>query len=295
MIVILGAITIACRKARRVLFFAVMLIVAYILALGPRLFIDAHNTGIRMPWTLFTHVPVIQDLLPVRFSLFVQMFAAIILAIGLDRAYQRLRNGHSQLQSQRSSSRFKWSAIFFPTVLAIMSLVLLIPKFPYVSADTKVPSLFNSTNIKNIPVDSVVLTYPYPSEPQDQIMVPQALSNMRFKIIAGTGHVPHPKGQSPYGPSDLQPIIIEQLFNSAYAKPGSDPGTFPPTTASNLSALKTFILGYDVDTIVVYPLGLDPKGVVHFLSAFLGAPSWNNQVVAWFDVQAKAKAFNSSG
>jgi len=293
LIVILGAIVLACRRLKTVIFFAVMLIVSFILALGPRLFVDTHNTGIRLPWTLFTHVPAIQDLVPVRFSLFVQMFAAIILAIGVDRAYNRIRSGRTGNHARiRPSLRRNSLAMTVPALVAVVALVPVIPKFPYVSADTNVPSLFDVANIKNIPTDSVVLTYPYPAEPEDQIMVPQALSNMRFKIIGGTGHVPHPAGYSPYGPSILQPLIVEQLFNAAYAKPGSDPAEFPPTTPQNLSSLRTFIGNYHVGTIVVYPFGLDPKGVVRFVSALLGAPSWNNQVVAWFDVQAKVSSVN---
>ena len=176
LIAILAVITGLCRRVRAVLFFAVMLVVSYLLALGPRLHIDTHNTGVRMPFTVLIHFPVIQDLLPVRFSLFIQLFAALILAIGMDRCYQwiKARLDSGRAHSKKRASWGKWPAGLIAAAVAVVALIPLTPKIPYVAAPVKIPTLFNSPAINNIPVGSVVLAYPYPFDPEDQILLPQA-------------------------------------------------------------------------------------------------------------------------
>ena len=288
LIAVIAVITFLCRRVRAVLFFAVMLVVSYALALGPRLHIDNHNTGIRMPFTVLIHFPVIQDVLPVRFSLFIQLFAALLLAIGLDHCYQWIK---AKLASDRAHSKKRagwgrWAAGLIAAVVAALALFPLTPKIPYVAADTKIPTLFDSPAINNIPVGSVVLAYPYPFDPEDQILLPQAMSNMRFKIIGGPGHVPHPPGFATYGPSILSPLAIQSLFNAAYADPKVSATQFPPPTAGNLADLRTFLTRYGVGTVVAYPVGYAPEGVVHYVSALLGAPQWHQGGIdAWFGVQ----------
>ena len=132
----------------------------------------------------------------------------------------------------------------------------------------------------------MVLAYPYPFDPEDQILLPQAVSDMRFKIIGGPGHVPHPPGFATYGPSILSPLAIESLFNAAYADPKVSATQFPPPTAGNLADLRSFLSRYDVGTVVVYPLGHAPAGVVNYVSALLGEPQWHQGgYYAWYGVQ----------
>jgi hypothetical protein len=279
LILILMMITFVCRRVRAVVFFFAMLVVCYLLALGPTLHIDSHDTQIRMPFTILIHLPVVQDVLPIRFSLFVQFFAALILAIGLDRCYQRLRaqSGFRHLHGALVTSK-PWPAGVLTALVGAAALIPLVPQLPYVAAATDIQSLFTSPSIDNIPTGSVVLTYPYPGEPEDQIMVPQATSGMRFKIVGGPGHVPPaPKG-NPASP-------IRAIFQTAYSGHALTGRPWPPLTSANLNALRTFLEDYGIDTIVVYPVGSDPGGIVRYVIALLGRPQFNHQVFAWFDVE----------
>jgi hypothetical protein len=284
LLLILTIITVVCRRVRAVVFFFVMLVLCYLLALGPRLYIDSHNTQIRMPFTILIHVPVVQDVLPIRFSLFVQFFAALILAIGLDRFYLRLRarSGFRHLRGAPATSR-PWSAGILTSLVGAAALIPLVPQLPYEAAAMDIPSLFTSPAIDNIPNGSVLLTYPYPGEPEDQIYLPQATSDMRFKIVGGPGHVPPaPKG-NPASP-------IQAFFQTAYSSPAQRGKAWPPLTSANLDALRTFLEDYRIDTVVLYPVGSDPGGIVRFVAALLGRPQWNNQVFAWFDVEKDLEA-----
>jgi hypothetical protein len=283
LILILTTITVVCRRVRGVVFFFVMLLVSYVLAFGPRLYINSHNTNIRMPFAILIHLPVVQDVLPIRFSLFAQFFAALILAIGLDRCYQRLRARSATQATHRVHAKSRsWSAGATATLVGVVALIPLVPQLPYTAAATDIPTLFDEPAINRIPTGSVVLTYPYPGEPEDQIYVPQSTSGMRFKIVGGPGHVPpNPQG---YATSP-----VPGLFRAAYAGGGLT-ATFPSLDSANLDALRGFLERYQIDTIVVYPVGSDPAGILRFVTALLGSPQWSSQVFAWFDVEKRLSA-----
>ena len=284
LILIVTVITVVCRRVRGVVFFFVMLVVCYVLSLGSRLYIDNHNTQIRMPFTILVHIPIIQDVLPVRFSLFTAFFAGLILAIGLDRCYQRLRarSGSRHLHVELAASS-PWAAGLLTVLVGAAALIPLVPQLPYRAAATDIPSLFTSPSIDNIPTGSVVLSYPYPGEPEDQIYLPQATSEFRFKIVGGPGHVPAlPKGTSP--------SRVQGIFQTAYSDTALAGNSYPPLSSANLDVLRTFLKSHDIDTIVVYPVGSDPGGIERFVTALLGPPQWDRQVFAWFGVEKELGA-----
>jgi len=171
-----------------------------------------------------------------------------------------------------------WPAGILTALVGAAALIPLVPQLPYEAAATDIPSLFTSPSVDNIPTGSVVLTYPYPGEPEDQILLAQATSNMRFKIVGGPGHVPPAPNRSPASP-------IHAIFQTAYSSPALTGKAWPPLTSANLDALKTFLEDYRIDTIVLYPVGSDPGGIMSFVAALLGPPQWEHQVFAWFDVE----------
>ncbi len=275
LILVLGVITVVCRRVRGVIFFFVMLLLCYVLALGPRLYINSHNTQVRMPFTILTHVPLIQNVLPLRFSLFAQFFAALILAVGLDRCYQRLRarSGSHTLRSALTSLN-PWQAVIPTGLVAAFALVPLVPQFPYAAFDTNIPALFNSPSIDKVPTGSVLLSYPYAGEPEDRIILPQATSGMRFKVPGGPGHVP----RNPSPP-------LQRIFSEAFSNKTLSGNSYPPLTSANLDTLRSFLVSDHIETVVVYPVGSDPGGILRFVTAVLGPPQWNHQVFAWFNVE----------
>jgi hypothetical protein len=59
---------------------------AFVLGLGTRLTVNGKAIGVPLPFAVFTHLPIVQNLEPARLSLYVQLAAAVIVAVGLDRA-----------------------------------------------------------------------------------------------------------------------------------------------------------------------------------------------------------------
>jgi hypothetical protein len=60
-------------------------LVAFVVGLGSKLTVAGKAVGIPLPFAVFTHLPVLQNLEPARLSLYVQLAAAVIVAVGLDR------------------------------------------------------------------------------------------------------------------------------------------------------------------------------------------------------------------
>src|SRR5262249_48955962 len=61
-------------------------LVAFVLGLGSKLTVSGRAVGVPLPFAVFTHLPIVQNLEPARLSLYVQLAAAVIVAVGLDRA-----------------------------------------------------------------------------------------------------------------------------------------------------------------------------------------------------------------
>jgi hypothetical protein len=114
LILVLIGFTFALWKRRIICFSRVMLLVAFVLSLGSRLTYGGHQTGIPLPWSLAMRLPVLQEAVTARFSLDMQLFAAVILAVGLDS----LRNRSTLNVPERparapaySRKQWRWSAV----------------------------------------------------------------------------------------------------------------------------------------------------------------------------------------
>src|SRR5215831_9412481 len=89
LLVLLVYLVIRCRRVPLVATATVIGVAAFILGLGDRLTVDGKTLGIPLPLTVFRHLPVVQNLEAARFSLYVQLAAAIIFAVGLDQVRAR--------------------------------------------------------------------------------------------------------------------------------------------------------------------------------------------------------------
>ena len=85
------SIMIWLRKRRIVLLAGAMAAIAFIFSLGPRLYVDGHNTDIPLPFALLAHIPIAGGLVAIRFSLFIDLFVAGVLAAGLDELHVRIK------------------------------------------------------------------------------------------------------------------------------------------------------------------------------------------------------------
>jgi len=85
LLVLLCYFAIRYRRVPLVATAAVIGLVAFIGGLGSKLTINGKPVGIPLPFAAFAHLPILQNLEPARLSLYVQLAAAVIVAVGLDR------------------------------------------------------------------------------------------------------------------------------------------------------------------------------------------------------------------
>ena len=89
LVVLLGYLVIRCRRIPLVGVAVTVGVAAFILGLGSRLTVNGKTLSVPLPFAILQHLPVVQNLEAARFSLFIQLAAAIIFAVGLDRVRAR--------------------------------------------------------------------------------------------------------------------------------------------------------------------------------------------------------------
>jgi hypothetical protein len=172
---------------------------AFVLSLGGGLVVHrppaAVPTGAPLPERLFTKLPLLANTIPVRYSLYVTLFAGLVLAIVLDRlhAAARARAGPPSRRRGWSTPGRAWAA---PAVLALFCLVPLVPNGP-ISGVTGVPtpSYFTSSSLAEQPAGQVTVLYPYPSLDTPEGQLWQAMADLHFRSPGGYFLVPDGPGQ----------------------------------------------------------------------------------------------------
>lgn len=137
---------------------------AGVLALGPTLHVFGHNTGVPLPEALVNAVPVMRDLVPVRFSLYVSLGMALLLP-GI------LAYGSRPGRSARAAG-----------LLTILGVASWLPYAPP-ALTGPVPSIFRH---QGVPGGAVALFGPADATvTTDLPMLWQAVDGMRFRTAAG--------------------------------------------------------------------------------------------------------------
>ncbi len=300
LIVVLAATVVWLRHRRIILFTSAMVVVAFVLSLGQRLYIDGHYTKIPLPFEVLAHMPFLKSLLAVRFSLFTVMFAAGIVSIGLDELYGRLNR--STPPAWLGAHWRGRGAAALPLAIGAAMILPFVASGAQAATPDHVAPFFTSSMVDVIPNGSVVLAYPYPKSPQvghsytdlvDQALLDQAVSGMRFKLIGGYGWwpVPHATYASPDAPP-LDPPAVEAFFDSAFYT-STSPAESALLSQSYVSALRQFMSEHQVDTVIVLPLGKHPASVVSQVTAAIGPPLRSGGVTVWTHVKQRLAALPS--
>jgi len=87
LLVLLCYFVIRYRRVPLVATATVIGLVAFVLGLGAKLTVSGKAVGIPLPFAVFTHLSIQENLEPARLSLYVQLAAAVIVAVGLDRTW----------------------------------------------------------------------------------------------------------------------------------------------------------------------------------------------------------------
>ncbi len=302
-LIAIAAIVVWLRKRPVVLLAGVMAAIAFVLSLGSSLDVHGHIYAIPLPFTILAKLPVADGLTAGRFSMFIDLFGAAIVAVGVDEIHRRL----TQSDRLRSLSRPE-KGVVAAVVVAAVALVVAIPLLPRHSQDTspsKISSFFTSSAAGAIPPGSVVLTYPYPAAPTGQslfgnrdvaavgdALLDQAVSGMHFDLIGGYGWTPGPADVSP-NPTPLDPLAVEDLFNASFYGSPTHAEKAVLSHANLTEDLRLFLHRYNVGTVLVLPIGRNPAAVVDQMTTAIGPPTHAHGVTTWFHVQERLAAQSS--
>jgi len=293
------------RRRGVVVFAAAMAVLCFILSLGPHLWIDGHNTGVLLPMAVLNQLPLTSDFIPARLSGFTSLFVAAVAAFGLEEVHRRLTGARGR--HSRASRRTGVAATGLTALIAVVVAIPLLPaRAEQVSATATTPYVNSAEARARIPAGSVVLAYPWPSEPlpaphtrfgydtafqmQDELLFDQAVAGIPFKLIGGYGWRPQGPPHAVGIASRLPPESVQQYFDTAYL--GFSLPWLPaiPPGANVVDDLRTFLVRYDVGTVVILPIGKHPDAVRSLVTEALGAPSHSDGVTVWYSVQERLDA-----
>lgn len=264
-------------RNRWLLMSAVMAISAYALSMGTNLLVansptSSGPTSVPMPLGLLTHLPLVAQMIPDRLSLYATMFVTITVALGLSeliRMSVSSRAGQHRQREPRSNRALQLSA----AALIGVVLISLVPRWPYHVVPTAVPAFFTSRVADQIPSGSVILTYPFPSDPNDQAMLWDAVGAMRFREVGGYALLRGPGGRPTVWPWALQPPDVQDfLVREQQGDP--IPAALSPNSGALEGDVRVFLSRYQVRAVVVSLTGryAGTQDVIGLFTRALGRP-----------------------
>jgi hypothetical protein len=251
------------RREPLIRFAWLMALVSFVLSMGSRLHVGGNDTVVWLPFDVLAHLPLLESEAAARYTLLMWLFLALLAALVVDRWLVGPRARPRTLGPRRRLGGWRVAG----TVLLALSLVSLVPQWPYSIAADSVPAWFSSPAVNRIPAGSTLVTYPYASDIDNLPMFWQAVTGMRYRIPFGQVVLPDPH----FPP-------FEVAFNDCWTRPAL---RMPPRS---LIAGSRVVLSFWQVRRVVVPLqySINPACAIRFLTATLRrAPLHQHQAAVW--------------
>jgi hypothetical protein len=250
-------------------FFVVMTAIAFVWCLGTELSVNGHLTGIPLPAALFAHLPLLDNLWPIRVAVFLWLFAAVVLAVGLDRLLAALADpvgGKGRTEApgpgeagpaaprgrrHRAPAGWRLGASVGAVVVAGASFLPVVTAAPPLVA-TPVPGWPQAKVVASTtPPGGVVLVLPYIAIKTDEPMVWQAESHFPYHLVGGYALQPLNKLSALFYPVPspaLRPLVdsTEVPVTVGHQMRG------PAAVAAACRAVPAVVSAYHLDTLVVW-------------------------------------------
>jgi hypothetical protein len=161
--------------------------VIFVLSLGPRLHLGSTALPIPLPWLVLGKLPLLKHALPARFTVFVWLVVAVVVAITLTRA--------TRLAPRPAAT---W------LVAVGVSLALLLPA-PLSRAPFATPAFFRNWPSHHIASDETVLVAPYfVNGGEAAPMIWAAEADYGLRMPEAYAYLPQPNGGTYSGPAQSQ-------------------------------------------------------------------------------------------
>lgn len=272
LLLIAGAIILRRRPVMKIA--VVVTAVAFVLALGSRLTVGRYVwRAVPLPGAVLGRLPLLDNTIAVRYSLYVMLGAALVLALTLEALHDRVCGG----LGGGGGLGGRWPAVAAGAAcgaLACLALVPLVPAWPYAARVTQVPRYFSSAAVTAIPSGSVAITYPFGTSADATPMLWQIAAGLRFKSPGGRFILP-----------PAAPAPVEQAFTALAA------GRQPAMTPGLRCVLRAGLRSWHVQAVLVQPGGAHPAQVMPFFERLLGRPpdARSGGIDAWYGPVTRAR------
>jgi hypothetical protein len=289
LVLLVALLSVWFRRNRGLLLAVSLGIIAFVLSLGLRLVVLNRPGSIPLPYVAISRVSWLNNILPERLSLYVALFVAVAVGLGISATLTASTpsDGTGRYQGARTIT-YRRLSVAVLAGLAALALIALIPSWPYASAPSSVPYFFRSGLSKVVPSGSTILTYPFPQFPQNQAMAWDAVSGMRFKETGGYAIFRTATGRaSPY-PGLLPPTSVQGFLT--YEEHASGASAGPGISDSRLVAdIRSYISNYHIAAVIIeltdtgLPRVPNVAYVVAVFTRALGAPVVTGGVALWLE------------
>ncbi|WP_070380003.1 glycosyl transferase [Rhodococcus sp. WMMA185] len=175
---------------------AVTIVVMGVLSLGTSLTIGGSDTGIPLPWRMMSHLPLLESVLESRFAMGLLPAAALLLALGTERALASTGEGWR-------TTTVVWAGWL------VVALLPLAPTPLDVVQRTSTPAFFADGAWKEYVTDGSVVTVPLPSPENARMLRWQTEQDFAFPIAGGYFIGPAgSEGRGKYGPDDRPTALL---------------------------------------------------------------------------------------
>jgi len=249
-------------------FAVLMAAIAYVGSLGAALHVTQADTGLPLPVAAFQHAPLLDSVVASRFGAFVDLFAAMSLALVLDRLHAGAFDvlaGQGARPPGVTQSRYGHLGRSLACALVIVATLLplsLLPRWPYPVVRLSEPAVFRQPPLATLPRTSVVRDYP-PVLIDDDPLIWQAEGGFSYELSDGYAIVPGPGGHSTEEPPVDALAVV-------FAAGGL--GSLLPATASTDLALRRAVAEEHITALVVTPGAKGSAGIAAVLRSAFGLP-----------------------
>lgn len=233
--------------------------VLLVLSLGPWLHVGGEALRIPLPWLPFEKLPLLKHVLPGRFTLFVWLAVAVVVALVIRRATAHAVRPATQ-----------W------LLAVIVALVPILPA-PLDRMPAYTPTYFREWASHHIGPDEIVLVAPYSID--GELTAPMrwaAETGYGLRMVEAYAYMPQPDGGTASGPPPTRLSMIMRTIQS-----GKDA---PPARGEVRAQVAANLQYGDIRHVIVGPMQHWEAMLAFFTDLFGRAPERVGGIAIWRDI-----------
>lgn len=262
LIVVLAVIVVLGRGDVRVRTATIGGLVTLVLSMGGHLFVGGTSTGIPLPWSVVSGLPILEDVAASRFVIFTWLAVAVLIGFGFERA---MRGSARQVA---------------PRLAALGLALLLIVPAPLPSRSVAIPAFFARWAQEGMRPDATILFAPFFRDGAGaDPMLWAAIAGDEPRMVEGYAYVPRPDGSAGYGPNPTQLFSIMETIQ--------DRDVLLVARGAVRAAVAADLRTKGVTDVIVGPMDRATAMVAFFSDLFGRPPEAVDGVWIWRDVDTR--------